>query len=196
MIKIIGLTDGIGSGKSAIANIFESLHVPIFYADQAGREVLDFDPMVKNEVMKLLGDEAYLSGKANRQHIAEKVFSNDALLQSLNAIIHPAVKRAFLDWQANLPSNTAYCIREAAILFESGSHLDCDKVICVVAEDELRIKRVLDRDHANRAEVEARMAKQMPQSEKATKSDFIIDNNGQQSVIQQVLKIHADLTKA
>tara|TARA_B110000046_G_scaffold48575_1_gene53787 strand:+ start:464 stop:1054 length:591 start_codon:yes stop_codon:yes gene_type:complete len=196
MIKIIGLTDGIGSGKSTIANIFESLHVPIFYADQAGREVLDFDPMVKNEVMKLLGDEAYLSGKANRQHIAEKVFSNDALLQSLNAIIHPAVKRAFLDWQANLPSNTAYCIREAAILFESGSHLDCDKVICVVAEDELRIKRVLDRDHANRAEVEARMAKQMPQSEKATKSDFIIDNNGQQSVIQQVLKIHADLTKA
>ena len=156
MIKIIGLTDGIGSGKSAIANIFESLHVPIFYADQAGREVLDFDPMVKNEVMKLLGDEAYLSGKANRQHIAEKVFSNDALLQSLNAIIHPAVKRAFLDWQANLPSNTAYCIREAAILFESGSHLDCDKVICVVAEDELRIKRVLDRDHANRAEVDAR----------------------------------------
>lgn len=124
------------------------------------------------------------------------MFSNDALLQSLNAIIHPAVKRAFQDWQTNLPSNTASGIREAAILFESSSHTDCDKVICVVAEDKLRIKRVLDRDHAKRVELEARIAKQMPQSEKAAKSDFIIDNNGQQSLIQQVLKIHKDLTTA
>lgn len=196
MMKIIGLTGGIGSGKSTIAKVFESLHIPVFYADQAGREVLDFDQVVKNEVMELLGGQSYTNGKANRKQMAEKVFGIDDLLQSLNAIIHPAVKRAFFDWKKKLPSKTNYCIREAAILFESGSHADCDKVICVVAEDELRIRRVLDRDQVKRAEVESRMVKQMPQSEKASKSDFIIDNNGQQSVIQQVLKIHADLTKA
>lgn len=192
-MKVIGLTGGIGSGKSTVAKVFESLNFPVFYADRFGRLVLDSDAEVKSAVIELLGAESYSGDKANRKIIAEKVFGNDTLLQSLNAIVHPAVGRAFMAWQKNLPSDNNYCIREAAILFESGTHQDCDKVICVIADDELRISRVIDRDGVGRAEVEARMAKQMPQAEKAERSDFVIENNGDRSIIQQVLAIHASL---
>lgn len=192
-MKVVGLTGGIGSGKSTVAKVFESLSVPVFYADQFGRQVLDSDLEVKSAVIELLGATSYSGDKANRKFIAEKVFGNDALLEALNAIVHPAVGRAFVSWHKNLLSDTDYCIREAAILFESGTHKDCAKVICVVSDDDLRISRVMERDAVSRGEVEARMAKQMPQAEKAERSDFVIDNSGNRSVIQQVLTIHASL---
>ena len=192
-MKVIGLTGGIGSGKSTVAKVFASLSVPVFYADQFGKKVLDSDPKVKSAVIEFLGVESYKGDAANRKFIAQKVFSNDDLLQSLKAIVHPAVGRAFTDWKKNLPSDTRYCIREAAILFESDSHKDCDKVICVVSDDELRISRVMHRDKVSRAEVEDRIIKQMPQTEKADRSDFVIDNSGNRSIIQQVLAIHVSL---
>jgi dephospho-CoA kinase len=195
-MKVIGLTGGIGSGKSTVARVFESLGIPVFYADQCGREVLDADPEVRRKVIDLLGADSYRQSGANRKYIADRVFEDDGLLQSLNAIVHPAVGRAFVTWKNALLTTTDYCIREAAILFESGSHKDCDQVICVVTDDELRISRVIDRDRVSRAEVEARMAKQMPQAEKSERSDFVIDNSGNHSVIHQVMAIHANLMQA
>lgn len=191
-MKIIGLTGGIGSGKSTIARIFENAGIPVFYADLSGRNVLETDPKVREDVSALFGSEVYFeNGKANRALIASVVFSDSEKLSKLNQIIHPAVARDFKVWIEK--QNAPYIIREAAILFESGTNKDCDKVICVVAEDEVRINRVMSRDKVSNEEVLYRMAKQMPQTEKAEKSDFVIQNNGDEALIPQVMQIHQHL---
>lgn len=190
-MKTIGLTGGIGSGKSSVARIFSSLGVPVFYADASGKKVLESDTEVVNAVTKLIGEQAYENGAANRAHIASIVFNDQSKLEALNAIIHPAVGRDFLQWKSQ--QKATYCLREAAILFESGSHKDCDAVICVSAAKDIRVKRVIDRDGVSSAEVEARMAKQMPQAEKEKLADFVIQNNGNESLISQVIKIHMAL---
>lgn len=191
-MKTIGLTGGIGSGKSSVARVFSSLGVPVFYADVSGKKVLESDAEVVNAVTKLIGEQAYNeNGAANRAHIASIVFNDQSKLEALNAIIHPAVGRDFLQWKSQ--QKATYCLREAAILFESGSHKDCDAVICVSAAKDIRVKRVMDRDGVSSAEVEARMAKQMPQAEKEKLADFVIQNNGNESLISQVIKIHMAL---
>jgi dephospho-CoA kinase len=187
-MKIIGLTGGIGSGKSSVARVFESLGVPIFYADKSGRTVLEADALVRNAVINLIGKEAY--DEQNREFIASIVFSDDQKLAALNQIIHPAVARDFESWKARLTGQPDYCLREAAILFESGSDKDCDHVICVSADRKTRIDRVKKRDGASIAAIEARMAKQMPQEDKEERSDFVITNNGNESVIEQIVKVH------
>lgn len=193
-MKTIGLTGGIGSGKSSIARVFESLSIPIFYADKSGRNVLEKDPLVRAAVADLIGAEAYNEqGKPNRAFIASVVFNDDEKLAALNQIIHPAVARDFEVWKNRLNPSMQYCLREAAILFESGSDKDCDYVICVSASVETRTKRVMQRDGVKASEVDARMAKQMPQEEKEKRSDFIITNNGDESVIAQVSRIHGQL---
>lgn len=193
-MKIVGLTGGIGSGKSTVAHVFESLGVPIFYADKSGRTVLEKDPLVRSAVVELIGSDAYdEQGKANRALIASVVFNDDQKLNALNQIIHPAVARDFEAWKTTLPPKATYCLREAAILFESGSDKDCDAVLCVSAAAEIRTKRVMARDGVKASEVEARMAKQMPQEEKEKRSDFVIQNNGDESVIAQVMKVHGQL---
>ena len=189
-MKIIGLTVGIGSGKTTVAKVFQSLGIPIFFADEVGRNVLDSDHEVMGKVTQLLGAEAYSGQKANRKWIASRVFQDNDLLNQLNAIVHPAVKKAFILWQKNLPKATAYCIREAAILFESGAAEDCDAVVCVCADSVTRMNRVIQRDRVDRKEVEARMARQMPEAEKRANSDYLIDNDGDKSIIQQVLLTH------
>ncbi len=191
-MKTIGLTGGIGSGKSSVARVFSSLGIPIFYADASGRKVLDSDAEVVKAVTELVGEEAFDENrKANRAHIASIVFNDQTKLEVLNSIIHPAVGRDFQQWKTQ--QKALYCLREAAILFESGSHKDCDAVICVSATKDIRVKRVMDRDQVSAAEVEARMAKQMPQTEKEKRSDFVIQNNGDESLISQVIKIHLAL---
>lgn len=193
-MKTIGLTGGIGSGKSTVARIFETLGAPVFYADAAGRALLDSSTEVRYEVTKLLGEEAYLKGKANRTWIAQQVFENEPLLLKLNAIIHPSVRQSFLDWKSDIITQSHYCLREAAILFESGSYLDCDQIICVTAPIELRIDRVMKRDGADKANIEKRMSKQLPEEEKAKRSDFIIVNDSQSPLIPQVIAIHKKLS--
>jgi dephospho-CoA kinase len=190
-MKIIGLTGGIGSGKSSVARVFESLGVPIFYADKSGRTVLEADALVRSAVINLIGKEAYdEQNQPNREFIASIVFSDDQKLAALNQIIHPAVARDFESWKARLTGQPDYCLREAAILFESGSDKDCDHVICVSADRKTRIDRVKKRDGASIAAIEARMAKQMPQKDKEERSDFVITNNGNESVIEQIVKVH------
>jgi dephospho-CoA kinase len=194
-MKTIGLTGGIGSGKSSVARIFSSLGMPVFYADASGKKVLESDAEVVKAVTELIGEEAFdEKGKANRAHIASIVFNDQSKLEALNAIIHPAVGRDFQQWKTQ--QKAVYCLREAAILFESGSHKDCEAVICVSAAKAVRVKRVMDRDQVSATEVEARMAKQMPQAEKEELSDFVIQNNGDESLISQVIKIHTTLISA
>lgn len=192
-MKIIGLTGGIGSGKSVVAKVFQTLGVPVFSADEAGRRVLDDDPAVKQAVINLLGDKAYAKNLPDRAFIASVVFSDPDKLQQLNAIIHPAVGRAFANWFPRQDQNSPYCLREAAILFESGAHKDCHKVICVSAPETIRLERVMQRDGVTGDEVRARMARQMPQQEKESLSDFLISNDGLQAVIPQVMEIHREL---
>jgi dephospho-CoA kinase len=192
---VIGLTGGIGSGKSLVAKLFRNIGVPVFEADLAGRTVLDDSEEVRNSVIALLGESVYSGTKADRKMIASIVFPDNEKLQRLNQLIHPAVAVAFADWKAGLPSTTAYCIRESAILFESKTDGDCDKIISVTAPVKIRISRVIERDRESKESVNARISKQMKDSERIEKSDFVIINDGESAVIPQVMQIHDAIMK-
>ncbi|NQV53091.1 MAG: dephospho-CoA kinase [Flavobacteriales bacterium] len=190
-MKVVGITGGIGSGKTTVAQVFASMSISVFNSDAQGRRVLDNDMAVIAAVKKLLGEEVYLpEGRADRKAIASKVFADPVLLESLNAIIHPAVKRSTEAWVMALPAGTAYCLKEAAILFESGAASQCDHLIAVRADDAIRIQRIMDRDGVSHAEVEARMKSQWAQEKVAALSDYVVDNSGERSLIQQVVRIH------
>ena len=194
-MRLIGLTGGIGSGKSTVAAIFRALGVPVLEADAQGRRVLAEDPQVIQAVKALLGAEVYPNNVPDRKRIAEMVFSDEALLEGLNAIIHPAVKRSTEAWLRGLPVSTAYAIKEAAILFESGSAEACDAVIMVSAPKSIRLERVAQRDGSKISEVEARMAKQWTDEQRAAKADFILHNTGDEALLPQVLKLHEQILR-
>lgn len=189
---IVGLTGGIGSGKSSVAAIFNTLGVPVYEADSASKNLIDTDTELQLELVALLGDEILSEGKINRPVMAGKIFNDEVLLKKTNAIIHPAVARDFKKWYGQ-HSFSPYIIREAAILFESGSHVDCDKIIVVTAPAEMRIKRVMRRNSVTRDEVLRRMENQWPEEEKISRADYVIYNDLTQSVIKQVLAIHEDI---
>lgn len=179
-MKVIGLTGGIGSGKSTVAKMFERLGVPIFIADDVSKKLLQSDEDVITAVKKLLGDSSYIIDSKgvvipDKKFIASKVFSDKSLLKSLNAILHPAVRSYFKNWLKT--QKTSYIIYEAAILFESGGHQSCDHVILVSTEVEERIRRVMERDQVSRKEVEARLNNQWTDIERLNLSDFVIINN-------------------
>lgn len=190
MTKLVGLTGGIGSGKSTVAKIFISLGVPVFDSDLAGRRCLDEDAQVKDAVVRLLGDASYKKGRAARAYIAGRVFANSELLNELNRIVHPAVAARTKNWLENIPVSTPYAIKEAAILHESGAYKSCDTIICVTASESLRIARVQNRDNVNREEVLARMARQWSEPEKLALSQHRVVNDGSRSLIAQVMQIH------
>lgn len=185
---ILGLTGGIGSGKSTVAEIFRVLGHPVFEADQAGRKVLDADPEVIESVEALFGQDVYIQGKADRKRIASIVFSDPAKLDQLNAIIHPAVGRAWKKWVSE-QGDYRLLIREVAILFESGSDKLCDKVLTVSAPEPLRIERVMGRDAVTGSEVRARMARQWTDVQRRERADFEILNDGRKALIPQVLEV-------
>ena len=192
-MKVVGLTGGIGSGKTTVAKVFATLGVPVFYSDEAGRRVLDEDPLVIEHVTHLLGKDVYHHGKADRKRIADRVFNDPQALSALNAIIHPAVRRRMQQWMKGLEPTTAYVIKEAAILFESGAHEQCDFVIAVHADQDLRIDRLIKRDGVTPEDVLSRMQHQWSSERIEGMSDAIIDNTGEKSVIHQVMAIHASL---
>ncbi|HAW18665.1 MAG TPA: dephospho-CoA kinase [Flavobacteriales bacterium] len=195
-MKTIGLTGGIGSGKSLVASIFVQLGVPVFSADEAGRSILDHDESVRAAVSELFGSDAYNSGRANRSLIAGIVFGDPEKLEKLNAIIHPAVSRSFIAWYGNqLASGKAYCIRESAILFESNTHGDCDEVIVVEADLEVRVKRTMQRDGVSRDTVKKRIANQWTDEQRLAKATLQINNNGEAAVIPQVVDLHFKLRR-
>jgi dephospho-CoA kinase len=191
----IGITGGIGSGKTTVCRIFETLGIPIYYADDRAKALMTEDKTLVAGVKNLFGEAAYFEdGGLNRKHISEIAFSNPLILNQLNALVHPAVHADGERWHA-AQLNVPYTLKEAALHFETGGFRLMDKMICVVAPAELRIERVLLRGGLNRAEIEARMAKQLPDEDKIKQSDFVINNDGAHGLIAQIMAIHQILIK-
>jgi dephospho-CoA kinase len=187
-MKVIGLTGGIGSGKSTIARVFSSLGVPVFDADREAQALYATDPSLLQEVVQLFGkDVMHADGTLNRPALATRVFANTTELKQLNALVHPRVAIRFQEWKAKQKSSMV--IREAAILFESGSHSDCDCVIAVTAPEELRIQRVMKRNGIPESDVRARIARQWPAEKIQSMADAIIINDDQHLVLPQVMKV-------
>jgi dephospho-CoA kinase len=174
MTKIIGLTGGIGSGKSSIAKHIESLGIPVYIADTEAKKILDTADVIA-KVIALFGDDILENGKIDRKKIAALVFQDPEKLKKYNAIIHPEVYLHFQNW-VKQHNNYPLVVKEAAILFESGSYKDCDKIILVIAPKENRIQRVMKRDAVTREAVEQRMSLQWDDETKKSMSDFVIEN--------------------
>lgn len=187
MIKI-GLTGGIGSGKSTVAKIFASLGVPVYDADKATKELMVSNAVIRQKITEAFGNEAYSNGVLNRPYIATIVFNNSEKLELLNAITHPITIADANEWFSK--QTGAYAIKEAALIFESHSNKYLDKIIGVYAPDELRIERTMQRDGTSKEKVLERINKQMPQDEKMKYCDYVIDNGGLQPLLPQVFKLH------
>jgi dephospho-CoA kinase len=190
MLKI-GITGNIGSGKTTVSKIFEVLGIPVFYADEAAKNVMTTDEILIAEIKAAFGASSYFNdGSLNRKHIANIVFNDNGQLDKLNSIVHPAVFRTFDTWVADI-KDVPYVMKEAALLFESSSYKMCDKTIMVDAPLELRIKRVMQRDGFSREEILSREARQFSEEKKVAMADFVIKNDDTQLVIPQVLALHA-----
>lgn len=187
----VGLTGGLGSGKSTIASIFEVLGIPVYYADTAAKKLMNEDPSLKEAIILHFGKNAYLNNTLNRQYLASMVFDNKQKLELLNSIVHPATIRDAEQWMHQQKS--LYAIKEAALIFESGSQKELDHIIGVTAPLELRIKRAMARDHITKDQVMARINKQIDQEEKMKMCDSVIVNDEVGMVIPQVLKVHEEL---
>ena len=189
MLKI-GITGNIGSGKTTISRLFELLGIPVFYSDGEAKQVMTTDIQLIADIKQNFGTETYFSdGTLNRKHLSSIVFNNQAKLQMLNSLVHPAVFRAFDTWVSQ-HSEAPYVLKEAAILFESGSYKDCDYTILVTAPTAIRISRIVQRDGITEAEAHSRNAKQMPEEDKEKLAGFIIPNDNSQLIIPQVLALH------
>jgi len=188
MVLKIGLTGGIGSGKSIAAKIFSILGIPVFYADVAARNVMHEDAALKQKITQTFGDAAYENDMLNRKYIADIVFNDPFKLEQLNAIVHPATIAAAQQWM--LQQTTPYVIKEAALFFESGSAEGLNYIVGIYAPQHIRIQRVMQRDNVTRDEVLARMSKQINEEMKMRLCDFVIVNDEQTLVIPQVLKLH------
>jgi dephospho-CoA kinase len=190
MLKI-GLTGGIGSGKSTVARIFETLGIPVYYADSAARRLMQEDKTVMAGIIRHFGEESYKGGKLNRSYLASVVFNNEEKLALLNSLTHPATINDANKWIQQ--QNSPYIIKEAALIFESGSAEYLDYVIGVYAPAPLRIKRTMDRDHITATEVQSRMSRQIVEEMKMKLCDFVITNNEQELLIPQVVALHERL---
>ena len=183
----IGLTGGIGSGKTFVGAIFSKLGIPVFNADDQARKCMSENEVLKQDIQNVFGDNVYHNGLIQNKVLADIVFNNNQKLEELNKLVHPVVRQRFDSWSVEQTSRII--IKEAAILFESDSHLDLDKVICVSAPEESRIERVIKRDNTSRAQVLRRIEIQMPQNEKEKLSDFVIINDEVELLLPQIIKI-------
>lgn len=193
-MKKVGLTGGIGSGKTVVSEIFSALGVPVFNADFHAKKILESDGEVREELLSLFGEKIIGQGMVDRKAIGQIVFSNPEKLQLLNAIIHPRVFQSFEDWCSN-NNSYPYVVKEAAILFESGADKGMDAFVVVTAPIELRISRVVSRDGITEEQVMQRISKQWKEQELLKRANFVIHNDGEQLLIPQVVSIHEQLNK-
>ena len=193
MTRRIGITGGIGSGKTTVCKIFAVLGIPVYYADDRAKWLMQHDPQLIEQIKAHFGEKAYgPDGQLQRAYLAGIVFKDQKKLEQLNAIVHPAVREDGLAWDRQ-HTDTPYTLREAALLYESGISELLDQIIVVTAPEELRIQRVMQRDGVDATAVRARMDKQWPEEKKVALADFVIHNDGRQSLIQQVYQIHQQL---
>ncbi len=190
---LVGLTGGIGSGKSTVAKIFESLGIPVFNSDTAAKNIINNDAEVVSQVISQFG-EMYQDGKLNAEKMAQIVFNDKEALEKLNNIIHPKVRRYFEKWVSE-HSDAPVLIKEAAILIESDAYRLMDKIILVVASEKERIARVVKRDNVSTENVKERIQSQLSDEEKQRYADFSINNDGKQMLIPQVLEIYKQIKK-
>ncbi|MEO5908994.1 MAG: dephospho-CoA kinase [Ginsengibacter sp.] len=184
----IGLTGGIGSGKSTVAHIFNVLGIPVYSSDDASKRLMNEDEELKNNIIKAFGKETYSNGKLNRNYLSKKAFSDRHNIELLNSLVHPATIKDALAWMGK--QKAPYIIKEAALIFESGSDKFLDLIIGVKSPLSLRLERTMKRNNVTAEEVEARMKLQMNEDEKMSLCDHIILNDEQQMLIPQVLFLH------
>lgn len=187
----VGITGGIGSGKSTVTKIFSVLGIPVYDADAAAKRLMNENNELKEKIESYFGEESYVDGKLNRNHLSSLVFNDPEKLALLNSIVHPVTIQDAADWMQQ--QSAPYAVKEAAIIFESGSQEHLDKVIGVFAPETLRIQRVMQRDKVSKEEVVNRMKRQMDEETKMGLCDYVIINDEQQLLIPQVVKIHETL---
>ncbi|MEN8156998.1 MAG: dephospho-CoA kinase [Bacteroidota bacterium] len=185
----VGVTGGIGSGKTMVCSVLEILGVPVYNADREAKCMLNTHPVLREGVIGLLGEEAYRDGKLDRAYVGSRVFGDREMLEKLNTLIHPAVREDFHNWASGY-SGVPYVVKEAAILFESGANRLLDLTVLVYAPSDLRIRRVMDRDKVTREDVKKRMMHQMDDEEKRILADEIILNDGREMLIPQIVALH------
>lgn len=190
-MKIVGLTGGIGSGKTTVAQMFKDLGVPIYIADLEAKKLMNRSKVIRRKLIQLFGEEAYTDSGLNRPFLADKIFNDADLLQKMNAIVHPKVGAHFKRW---LKKQTApYVIKEVAILFENDSYNECDFTITVVADTEKRIERLLKRDETTEEKINAIMKNQWSDVDRLALTDFVIRNDELDQTKENVLQIHQEI---
>lgn len=192
-MMVVGLTGGIGSGKTTIAKWFQSQNIPVYIADKEAKALMNRSKVIKRKLTSLFGEDAYKEGKLNREYLASKIFSDRKLLSKMNAIVHPKVGSHFNRWLKK--QDSPYVIKEAAIIFENNLEYQYDYIITVVADKDLRIERVMKRDNASKEKVESIISNQLSDEEKIKKSHFVINNNKLEEAKEQALSIHQILLK-
>lgn len=187
-MKKIGLTGGIGSGKSTIAQIIKHIGYPVYIADKEAARLMDSHPDIRKDITERLGANCYTSeGHINKPVLAQIIFENKEALEEVNRIVHPRVMEAFEQWAAMQSASLVFC--ETAILYESGLERYFDAVICVTAPEEVRVRRVMERDHCELKDVMARVRNQMDEDEKCQRANFVIYNDGEHMAVPQVLDV-------
>lgn len=192
-MKKIGITGGIGSGKTFVANIFKNLGIPVYDADTAAKQLMNHEPL-RSQLKQLFGNSIYNEqGELNRPVLASLIFNDEKKLDAVNALVHPAVAEHFNEWCNNQKAD--YILKEAAIMFESGANKELDAVICVSASETVRIERAMKRDNTSAEKIKAIIAKQLNEEDRNKRCNYLIKNDGTEPLLPQVLKIH-DLLKA
>ena len=189
-----GITGGIGSGKTVVSRVFQSLNIPVYNSDASAKLLMECHPLIKRQLTELYGEDIYLEGELNRAKLAAIIFNDPEELEQVNRIVHPHVKENFIDW-CGRQKEVPYILQEAAIIFESGADKYLDKIIMVTAPLELRIERVMKRNNLPREEIIKIVNRQMSEEEKIKRSDYVVVNDESTLIIPQVLKIHDALIK-
>lgn len=185
----VGITGGIGSGKSLVCRVFKTLGVPVYDADSQARQLMTSDAVLIASIRKEFGEAAYRDGVLDRAYLAREVFHDSDKLAKLNALVHPRVAVDFAHWlSAN--KEQPYVLKEAALLYESGAYRELDVIIVVTAPEEIRIKRVMQRDHRSEEEVQHILKRQWPESEKVKRADIVLHNDGTALLLPRILELH------
>lgn len=190
---VVGITGGIGSGKTTISNYLKSFGIPLYVADKEAKALMNRSKVIKQKLIQLFGDKAYVDGKLNRPFLAKMIFKDKSLLNQMNAIVHPKVASHFKRWLKK--QDAPYILKEAAIIFENNLQSNYDYIITVVANENLRIERILDREDTTREKIKAVINNQWTDSHKKKLSDFVISNNDLDQAKKQALQIHKKLLK-